>query len=72
MIGRGGECEHHRRAATWGVVDPELAVWSCRVYNDWIVDWCSSAPDRLKGVGALPMQDPIEAAAEVHRIQDAK
>ena len=25
MIGRGGEREHHRRAATWGVVDPELA-----------------------------------------------
>jgi uncharacterized protein len=53
-----------------GIRDPELAVHSCAVYNDWIAQWCSFAPDRLKGVGALPMQDPEEAAREVHRIRD--
>ena len=53
-----------------GIQDPELAVQSCAVYNDWIADWCSTAPDRLKGVGALPMQDPDEAAREVHRIRE--
>ena len=38
--------------------------WSrAAVYNDWVAEWCSAAPDRLKGVGALPMQDPAEAAA---------
>lgn len=53
-----------------GILDPELAVWSCKVYNDWIAEWCASAPDRLKGVGALPMQDPQEAAREAHRIRE--
>ena len=53
-----------------GIPDPELAVESCAVYNDWIAEWCSVAPDRLKGVGALPMQDPAEAAREAYRIRD--
>jgi uncharacterized protein len=53
-----------------GIVDPDLAVWSCRVYNDWIAEWTASAPDRLRGVGALPMQDPAAAAVEARRIQD--
>ena len=53
-----------------GITDPELAVWSCRVYNDWIAEWTGSAPDRLRGVGALPMQDPAAAAVEARRIQD--
>jgi predicted TIM-barrel fold metal-dependent hydrolase len=53
-----------------GIQDPELAVHSCAVYNDWIADWCATAPDRLQGVGALPMQDPGEAAREAHRIRD--
>lgn len=52
-----------------GIVDPELAVHSCAVFNDWMAEWCSVAPDRLKGVGALPMQDPEEAAREAHRIR---
>jgi len=53
-----------------GIIDPNLAVWSCRVYNDWIAEWTASAPDRLRGVGALPMQDPAAAAVEARRIQD--
>lgn len=53
-----------------GIRDPELAVWSCRVYNDWLAEWTATAPDRLRGVGALPMQDPVEAASEAHRIKD--
>jgi len=52
-----------------GILDPELAVWSCKVYNDWIAEWTGTAPDRLRGVGALPMQDPDEAAKEAHRIR---
>lgn len=53
-----------------GIVDPELAVWSCRVYNDWLAEWTGTAPDRLRGVGALPMQDPTAAADEARRIRD--
>ncbi len=51
-----------------GIIDRDLAVASCEIYNDWLAQWCSAAPDRLVGVGALPMQDPRRAAKEVHRI----
>jgi predicted TIM-barrel fold metal-dependent hydrolase len=51
-----------------GIEDPELAVWSCRVYNDWLAEWTGAAPDRLRGVGALPLQDPAAAADEARRI----
>src|SRR5262245_54918273 len=53
-----------------GILDPELAGWSCKVYNDWIAEWTGAARDRLRGVGALPMQDPEEAAREVRRIRE--
>ena len=53
-----------------GIEDPELAVWSCRVYNDWLAEWCEASPDRLKGAGALPMQDPAGAAEEAYRIKE--
>src|SRR6185436_14918009 len=36
-----------------GIEDPELAVWSCRVYNDWLAEWCSAAPDRIKELGLV-------------------
>jgi uncharacterized protein len=51
-----------------GIRDPELAVWSCRLYNDWLAEWTALDHRRLRGVGALPMQDPAAAAAEAHRI----
>ncbi len=51
-----------------GIRDPELAVASCHVYNDWIAGFCAAHPDRLVGVGALPMQDPAAAAEEARRI----
>ncbi len=50
--------------------DPELGVASCRVYNDWIAEYCSADPKRLVGVAALPLQDPAAAAAEVRRAAD--
>ena len=50
------------------IQDPDLAVESCKVYNDWLADWCAQAPDRLAGVGALPLQDPKRAADEARRI----
>src|SRR5262245_61472794 len=47
--------------------DPDLAVASCRVYNDWMAEFCSVEPRRLIGVAALPLQDPHAAAAEIRR-----
>src|SRR5262249_13350997 len=48
-----------------GIRDPDVAVACCQVYNDWLADWCAQQPDRLIGVGALPLQDPARAADEV-------
>jgi predicted TIM-barrel fold metal-dependent hydrolase len=49
------------------ITDPTLAVVSCRVYNDWLAEFCSADPSRLIGVAALPLQDPVAAAAEARR-----
>jgi predicted TIM-barrel fold metal-dependent hydrolase len=47
--------------------DPELGIASCRVYNDWMAEYCAADPKRLVGTAALPMQDPKAAAAEARR-----
>lgn len=49
------------------IADPELAAASCRVYNDWLADYCAADPRRLIGVAALPLQDPAAAAVEARR-----
>jgi predicted TIM-barrel fold metal-dependent hydrolase len=50
-----------------GIQDPALAVACHQVWNDWMAEWCSAAPERLVGSAVLPAQDPDAAAAEVHR-----
>ncbi len=50
-----------------GIQDPELAVECCRIYNDWLADWCGHYPDRFVAIGALPLQDPAGAAKEARR-----
>jgi predicted TIM-barrel fold metal-dependent hydrolase len=47
--------------------DAELAVWHCRVYNDWIAEFCATDRRRLVGVAALPLQDPAAAVEEARR-----
>ena len=34
------------------IQDRDLAVESCKVYNDWLADWCAQSPDRLMRVWA--------------------
>lgn len=48
------------------IVDPDLAAAVCRVYNRWIVEYCSPYPDRLFGVAMLPMQS-VERTVEEMR-----
>ena len=56
--------------ALGGIKDPGLAAASCRVYNDWLSDFVAHAPDRLQGVGALPIQSPAAALTEVIHIAE--
>ena len=50
-----------------GTKDPALAAAYCRVYNDWLVDFCSAHPDRLYPAIALPWTDVNEAVKELKR-----
>jgi predicted TIM-barrel fold metal-dependent hydrolase len=39
----------------------------CRVYNDWIADFCKPYPDRLKGIAMLNVDNVEEACEELER-----
>ena len=45
----------------------ELSVALHRAYNDWLAEFCSHNPDRLKGVAALPVIEPEASARELER-----
>ena len=47
--------------------DPMLRVACYRVYNDWLLDFCKAAPDRLLGVPMLP-ETPDGATEELLRL----
>jgi predicted TIM-barrel fold metal-dependent hydrolase len=51
------------------VEDALLAEACCRVYNDWLADYCRRDPRRLIGIAAMPMQDVEAAVRELHRAQ---
>lgn len=46
----------------------QLQVALQRNYNDWIFDYAAAAGGRLHGLAAIPLQDPVAAAAELERI----
>ena len=45
----------------------ELLTACCRVYNDWLAEFCTAAPHRLKGVAMLNTDDIGEAVVELER-----
>jgi predicted TIM-barrel fold metal-dependent hydrolase len=47
--------------------DEALRVACYRVYNDWLMEFCAAAPDRLIGVPMLP-ETPQAATAELRRL----
>jgi predicted TIM-barrel fold metal-dependent hydrolase len=50
--------------------DGVLAMGVCRAYNTWLAESCRQAPDRLRGVGVVSLQDPNGAAQELSRIRN--
>jgi len=50
------------------VNDPELAMAYCRVYNDWITEFCSPYPNRLYPVAHISLMDVDRAVAELKRV----
>jgi predicted TIM-barrel fold metal-dependent hydrolase len=49
------------------IEDPVLAEACCRVYNDWLADYCTTDSKRLVGVAGMPMQDVNAAIREMQR-----
>ncbi len=49
------------------IEDAALAEACCRVYNDWLADYCRADPHRLIGTAAIPMQDIGAAVRELQR-----
>ena len=48
--------------------DPELLAACCKAYNDWSLEYCSEAPDKLMMAAMLPMQFPDFAVEEANRV----
>jgi predicted TIM-barrel fold metal-dependent hydrolase len=51
------------------IPDPELRRVAYRAYNDWLAEFCSTAPERLVGVGLIPIDTPAHAADEVRYLR---
>jgi uncharacterized protein len=50
------------------IPDPAMRRACAEVFNDWIVEYCACAPERLLGVGIVPIDDPDWAVNEAKRI----
>ena len=47
--------------------DTEMVSHIFRIYNDWLADFCSHAPDRFAGIACIPNHSPAAAEAELRR-----
>lgn len=51
--------------------DPALDEACSRVYNDWMIDFCSVAPDRFWGLALIPLWNIDDAIRELERCKAA-
>ncbi len=49
-------------------LDADTALESSRIINDGIANMVAARPDRLRGMGTIPMQHPDAAVAELERV----
>jgi len=48
-----------------GLMNGELAAALCRAVNEWLLEYCSTDPKRLRAVGLIPCQVPEAAVKEL-------
>ena len=51
----------------YGHPDSELLTALCHAYNDWLAEFCSAFPDRLKGIAMLDIDDVQSGIREMER-----
>jgi aminocarboxymuconate-semialdehyde decarboxylase len=56
-------------AAYWAPIDKALAI--SKLCNDRVAEFCAHDPERLVGIGVVPLQDANVAAAELERAMGA-
>lgn len=56
-IGWEGDCD-----------DPQLSANYCRVYNDWIVDFCKPCSERLAPIAHISLRDVDDGVKELNRV----
>ena len=55
----------------YSLEDVRLQEACFRVYNDWIIEYCVAAPDRLFGIAMISTYDVEHAVVELQRCKDA-
>src|SRR5437899_5910168 len=55
----------------YSITDPALQEACFRVYNDWLLAYCSVAPDRLFGIAMISCYNIDNAVAELERCKRA-
>lgn len=50
--------------------DPELKLTLTQAYNDWLADYCKTAPDRLIGMAEMPYWNLDQTLAEAKRARE--
>ena len=51
----------------FGIEDSDLTSAVFRTYNDWLSEFCSTNPQRLKGIAMINLDDVQEGIAELER-----
>jgi predicted TIM-barrel fold metal-dependent hydrolase len=51
----------------YGLDDADAVSRLARIYNDWLTEWCSDAPGRLRAVALLDVDDVHVAVDELER-----
>ncbi len=65
-----GSCLQPSQGLFWyRLPDSALLTEICRVYNDWITDFCKPYPERLKGIAMLNVDDVEEGCRELERVK---
>ena len=56
----------------FSVPNTEVVSASMKAYNDWLAEFCSEDPVRLKGLAMVNVDDIDDAVAEFTRVRDAR
>ncbi len=54
----------------YAIQSQELQIACFRAYNTWLADFCSKAPDHLKGIGLISLKDVERGIEELRRIRE--